>query len=170
MKKGFNRKKKSVIEYPNILSVIRPVPHSDELPITEPREIDLLSLDDAKSSEECSVSEPCTSRNKEFGITTEPHLINESELNDLVKDLDLPKVKAELLASRLKQSNLLQSGVKVCSFCTHQQSLAQFFSIKGGLLYCTDVGGITQKFGYSHKPEEWGLFNDTKSKSCIAAQ
>ena len=112
MKKGFNRKK-SVIEYPNIPSAIRPVPYSDKLLIPEPREIDLLSSDDAESSEECSVSEACTSRNEEFCITTKPHLINESELNDLVRDLDLPKVKVELLASRLKQWNLLQSGVKV---------------------------------------------------------
>ena len=60
-KKGFNRKKKFVIEYPNIPSAIRPVPHSYELPIPEPREIDLLSSDDAESSEERSVSEPYTS-------------------------------------------------------------------------------------------------------------
>ena len=79
IKKGFNRKKKSVIEYPNIPSAIRPVPHSDELPIAEPHSIDLLSSDDAESSKECSVSKPCTSRNEEFGSTTEPHLINESE-------------------------------------------------------------------------------------------
>ena len=103
IKKGFNRKKKFVIEYPNILSAILPVPHNDELPISEPREIDLLCSDDAESSEECSVSEPCTSRNEKLSITTEPHLINERELNDLVRDLDLPKVIAELLDSRLKQ-------------------------------------------------------------------
>ena len=116
-----------------------------------------MSSDDAESSEECSVSEACTSRNEEFCIT-KPHLINESELNDLVRDLDLPKVKVELLASTLKQWNLLQSGVKFCSFHSHQQSLAQFFSMKGGLVYCTDVGGIMQEFGYSHRPEEWRLF------------
>ena len=142
IEKRFNRKKKSVIEYPNIPSAIRPVPHSDELPIPESREIDLLSSDNAESSEECSVSKSCTSRNKKFGVATEPHLINECKLNDLVRDLDFPKVKAELLASRLKQWNLLQSGVKVCSFRTRQQSLAQFFSMKGKLVYCTDVGGI----------------------------
>ena len=107
IKKGFNRKKKSVIEYPNIPSAIRPVPYSYELPIPEPREIDLLSSDDAKSSEKCSLSKPCTPRNEEFGTTTELHLINESKLSDLVRDLDLPKVKAELLASRLEQWNLL---------------------------------------------------------------
>ena len=124
--KRFNRKKKSVIEYPDMPSAIRPVRHSDELPIPEPSEIDLLSSDDAESSEECSVSEPCISRNEEFGITTETHLINESELNDLVRSLDLPKVKAELLASRLKQWNLLQNGVKVSSFRTCQQSWPSF--------------------------------------------
>ena len=168
MKKGFNRKKKSVIEYPNIPSAIRPVRHSDELPIPEPREIELLSSDDAESSEERSVSEPCTSRNKEFSITTEPHLINESKLNALLRDLDLPKVKAKLLASRLKQWDLLQSGVKVCSFRTRQQSLAQFFSMKGGLIYCTDIGGVMQEFGYSHRPEEWRLFIDSSKLSLKA--
>ena len=132
MKKGFNRKKKFVIEYLNIPFAIRPVSHSDELPIPEPRKIDLLSSDDAESTEECSVSKPCTSRNETFFITTEPHLINGSELNDLLRDLDMPKFKAQLLAFRLKHWNLLQSGVKVCSFCTCQQFLAQFFSMKGG--------------------------------------
>ena len=125
MKKGFNRKKKSLIEYPNTPSAIRPVPHSYELPIPEPCEVDLLSSDDAESSEESCISEPSTSRNEEFGFTTsEPHLINESELNDLVRDLDLPKGKAELLASRLEQWNLLQSGINVCSFHTRQESFA----------------------------------------------
>ena len=30
--------------------------------------------------------------------------------------------------------------------------------MKWGLVYCTDVGGIMQEFGYSHRPEEWRLF------------
>ena len=168
IKKGFNNNKKFVIEYPNIPSAIRPVPHNDELLILEPREIDLLSSDDEESSEESSVSESCTSRNEEFGITTEPHLINESELNNLVRDSDFPKVKTELLDSRLKQWNLLLRGVKVCSFRTRQQFLAQFFSMIGGLVYCTDVGGIMQEFGYSHRPEEWRLFFDSSKLSLKA--
>ena len=70
-KKRFNRKKKSSIEYPNIPCAIRPVPRSDELPIPEPCEVDLLSSDDAGSGEESSISKSCTSRNEEFGITSE---------------------------------------------------------------------------------------------------
>ena len=45
----------------------------------------------------------------DFEQTTsnKPHLITQSELNDLVRDLHLPKNKAELLGSRLQQWNLL---------------------------------------------------------------
>ena len=88
MKKRFNRKKKSLIKYPNLPFAIRPVPHCDELPIAEPcEEADLLSSDYAESSDESSIFEPCTPRSVEFGNTTaEPHLINESELNDLVRE------------------------------------------------------------------------------------
>ena len=108
-----------LIEYPNIPSATRPVPHNDEPHIPEPYEIGLLSSDDAESSEESSISEPYTSRIEEFRITTsESHLFNESELNDLVSDLDLPKVNAELLASKFKKWNLIQSSVNVCSFRT----------------------------------------------------
>ncbi|GFS52431.1 hypothetical protein TNIN_188631 [Trichonephila inaurata madagascariensis] len=32
-----------------------------------------------------------------------PHRLNQAELSDLIRDLDLPKQKAELLASRLWQ-------------------------------------------------------------------
>ena len=87
-----------------------------------------MRSDDAQSSEESRVFEPYTSAYKEFVITTcEQHLINESELNDLVRDLNLPKVKTELLAFRLKQWNFLQNGVNVCSFRRRQQSFAQYF-------------------------------------------
>jgi len=34
-----------------------------------------------------------------------PHKLTQNELNDLVRDLELSKIKAELLASRMKQWN-----------------------------------------------------------------
>ncbi|KAJ8873975.1 hypothetical protein PR048_024815 [Dryococelus australis] len=39
-----------------------------------------------------------------------PQLFTQSELNDLVRDLDLPKQFAELFGSRLKGKNLLAHG------------------------------------------------------------
>ncbi|XP_018367698.1 PREDICTED: uncharacterized protein LOC108764129, partial [Trachymyrmex cornetzi] len=45
-----------------------------------------------------------------------PKLLSQSSLNDLVRELDLPKDKAELLGSRLKERNLLQPDVTFCCF------------------------------------------------------
>jgi hypothetical protein len=42
-----------------------------------------------------------------------PHKLTQNELNDLVRDLELPKVKAELLVSRMKQWKYLDEGVKI---------------------------------------------------------
>jgi hypothetical protein len=44
---------------------------------------------------------------------TVPHLISQSELNDTVKDPNLSKIQAALMASRLQGWNLTQQGVKV---------------------------------------------------------
>ncbi|KAK4871575.1 hypothetical protein RN001_015699 [Aquatica leii] len=41
------------------------------------------------------------------GKTKDPEIFNRAELNDLIRDLNLPKAGAELLASRLKNKNLL---------------------------------------------------------------
>jgi hypothetical protein len=35
-------------------------------------------------------------------VSESPHKLTQNELNDLVHDLELPKVKAELLASKMK--------------------------------------------------------------------
>ena len=170
LKKGYNKKKKNSIQYPNIPSALRPVSHSAELPAPEPC---IKSSDEAESmgdSSSCN-SESCSLKQDEFvenASTSEPHLINESELNDLVRDLDLPISEAELLGSRLKQWGLLEKGVNVSSFRTRQQSFAQFFSMTEGLVFCNDVDGIMEKFGSSHKPEEWRLFIDSSKHSLKA--
>ena len=42
------------------------------------------------------------------------HRNTQEELNDLVRDLDLAKSKAELLGSRLQQWNILKENVRIC--------------------------------------------------------
>jgi hypothetical protein len=42
-----------------------------------------------------------------------PHILTQNELNDLVRDLELPKVKAKELTSRIKQCKYLDEGVKI---------------------------------------------------------
>jgi len=42
-----------------------------------------------------------------------PHKLTQDEHNNVVSDLELPKVKAKLLASRMKQWKYLDEGLKI---------------------------------------------------------
>ena len=46
----------------------------------------------------------------------EPHWITQEDLNDLARDLYPSKQQSELLASRLKQWNLVQEDARITSF------------------------------------------------------
>ena len=63
----------------------------------------------------------------DFPELTVPHLISQSEINDLERDLSLSKIQAELLASRLQRWNVLQQGVKRVKHEKPQKSLLSFF-------------------------------------------
>jgi hypothetical protein len=54
-------------------------------------------------------------------MSAEPHRVTQNELNQLVRDMELPKGKAELLASRLQQWNLLDDNVNVSAFRSRQK-------------------------------------------------
>jgi len=60
-----------------------------------------------------------------------PHKLTQKELNDLVRDLELPKVKAELLASRMKQWKYLDEGVKITLYRYRQKNLEEFLTMEG---------------------------------------
>ncbi|KAL4705674.1 hypothetical protein ACJJTC_011236 [Scirpophaga incertulas] len=47
------------------------------------------------------------------GISNDPKCFSQNELDDLVRDLDLSKQASELLASKLKEKNLLFSNTKI---------------------------------------------------------
>ncbi|XP_073533089.1 uncharacterized protein [Phyllobates terribilis] len=110
IRKGVSRKKKWTLQYPNLPSAIRPVPHTEKLPV--PKAPETFSVESSEEEEGAWCHEASSSHDPDFlsATSTEPHLITQSDLNDLVSDLDLPKIKAELLGSRLQQWNLLASN------------------------------------------------------------
>ena len=57
----------------------------------------------------------------------DPRLFDQESLNDLVRDLQLGKGKNELLASRLKERNLLKPGVTVSYYRRRTAELEVFF-------------------------------------------
>ena len=57
-------------------------------------------------------------------------MITQEDLNDLARDLYLSKQQSELLASRLKQWNLVQEDVRITSFRNRNKDLASFFDME----------------------------------------
>ena len=80
--------------------------------------------------------------------------------------MELPKVKAELLASRMKQWKYLDEGVKISLYRYRQKNLEEFFTMEGTLVACKDVDGLFKALNMSHRSDEWRLFIDS-SKSVL---
>ena len=103
--KGYNKRNKHKLQYPNLASALRPIPHSEKIPVptfTELSEIDDeelgLFFDSSQTDEDSELDfQPSSS------FSERPLLFNQSELNDLVRDLNLSKHASELLASRLQE-------------------------------------------------------------------
>jgi len=96
--------------YPNIPSAIWSVPHGDGLPVPEPPDNFAMYSDEEDSvSSNSEEQQPSDSRDADYLPSTDfsSHKFTEGEISDLIMDLKLPINKAELLASRLQQWNLL---------------------------------------------------------------
>ena len=90
--------------YPNISSAIRTVPHTEGLPVPVPSQQYILDSDDEPTVNREKTPQPSASTDGNFTTDlqfNESHRITQEELNDLIRDFDLPKSKAELLGSRL---------------------------------------------------------------------
>lgn len=173
IKKGISRKKKLSIKYPNILSAIRPVPHGDDLPVPNPPgDYSLESDEDEDSTKEIShlCLKASTSEDSDYApdSLSEPHRLTQGDLSDLIRDLDLPKDKAELLGSRLKQWNLLEPNVNVSIYRKRQKDFLPYFKKDNNLIVCCDVNGLMTALNVVYKPQDWRLFIDASKLSLKA--
>ena len=98
-----------------------------------------------------------------------PKLFTQTDLNDLVRDLDLTKNSAELLASRLKDKNLSALGIVVSFYRNRERDLVQFFRMEDKFVFCGDINGLLNAMGCEYEPTDWRLFmNSSKRKlKCV---
>ena len=130
-----------------IPSAIRPVPHTEDLRVPVPLQQYILDSDDEPTKKREKTPQPSTSTDADFAADlqfNEFHRITQGELNDLIRDLDLPKSKAEMLGSRLQQWNLLKENVRISVYCKKHEVLVQFFKMEMGLVACNDIDGLMQ--------------------------
>ena len=95
---------------------------------------------------------------------------DQDELNDLVRDLGLSKTNSELLASRLKEKNVLSPGTSITFYRTREAELLVFFSElstgNGHFVYCNNVNGLLTHMGVkNYVPDVWRLFIDSSKRS-----
>jgi hypothetical protein len=72
-----------------------------------------------------------------------PRLFTQSELNDVIRDLGLPKEKAELFGSRMKEKKLLATGTSMYWYRSREQEFTSYFLQDGDLVYCCNIPGLT---------------------------
>lgn len=170
---GFNNKNKKHIQYPDIASVTKPVLHSEGVPYpslpstsSKENEPELMEteMDGTISSQDINLDDLHEFEFKD----SEPHLISQSELNDLIRDLQLSKSKSELLASRLQQWNLLASDTRVTFYRSRGDQFTKYFESKDGYQYCHDIRGLFKSMCQSYDAEEWRLFIDSSKVSLKA--
>ena len=85
------------------------MPHDEDNPVPlPPAAADIESDDGSDYTDDTRLYEPA-----EFKSVKHPHLINQEELNDLVRDLELSRQKVKSLGSCLQEWNLLAEGTQI---------------------------------------------------------
>ncbi|GFY63775.1 uncharacterized protein TNIN_182211 [Trichonephila inaurata madagascariensis] len=90
--------------------------------------------------------------------------LNQSKSSDIVRDLDLPKQKAELRSSR-QQWNILLPGIKITEYRTREKNLLHFFEKKEHVVACIDVNDLMNFMSLSYDPNNWRLLIDSSKLS-----
>ena len=167
--KGISSKSKHTVKYPNLPSAMRPVPHSEDLPIPHPpTHLTLEDESEYEAATEVSNEEQGDATFETRTCSCEPHLLTQDELNDLVRDLKFSKTQAELLGSKLRGWNLLQKDTRVCFFLNRQEEFQDFYSEENDLVYCNNIRAVMDILDHERKTTEWRLFIDSSKTSLKA--
>lgn len=164
---GFSRRTKDSIIYAKVRSVELPIPHSEDRPVPVPP-IDMTMLDDSQVTDSLVIPASVDPSMYEPSAYIAYDPFSQEALSDLIRDLNLGKSESELLASRLKDRNMLLPGVRVCFYRERNKELTEFFANKGSLCYCDDIEGLFSRLNIEYNRSEWRLFLDA-SKSSLKA-
>ena len=114
----WNQRKKKDWYFPDIESARRPISHCAEVPVFTSlpdliaNEMLLEAMDDTDSSDS-NISSSSSMTATASSLSKKPKAFSQGQLNDLVRDLDLSKESSEILAPRLDEHGILNSGIKI---------------------------------------------------------
>ena len=74
-----------------------------------------------------------------FEDNSEPVFFSQAALNDLIRNLDLPKSKAAILGQALYDRKLLGPDCVFSCYRDRQKSYVEFFAEEDQITYCKDI-------------------------------
>ena len=142
---AINRKNKHCVQYPDVPSAIRPVPHGPDLPVPEP-DVAIESSSEPESDNTADREEDEEYMPEE---NDKPVPLTQADLNDLTRDLNLSKESAQLLGSRLRENNLLAPGTTFYWYRERGREFRQFFTTQrdSPLVYCNNIVDLMKSMG-----------------------
>lgn len=96
-------------------------------------------------------------------INIGPKLVTQPRLDNMCRRLELSQRKSQLLASMLKEDNLLSSEVTIISQKHRQAAYIPFFQTEGDLTFCKDINALMEKMEINYDVEDWRLFIDASA-------
>lgn len=124
--------------------------------------------DESESDDNDDSETDYASSNKKSAV---PSLVSLSELNDLVRNLGLPKDGSEYLASFLKEKNLLEPETKISFYRNRDSEFRKYFvkDENSSLVFCTDIKGLINGLKENcYEATDWQLFIDSSKRSIKA--
>ena len=174
---GFNKKNRKNILYPSIPSATRPILHCDENPVPIFKELLDIPVSAASLAQD-PVPQESTESDSDPGslddyndidyheCSLEPNRFNQDDLSDLIRDLNLSKESAELLASRLKERNFLQAKTNVTFYRNRDAAFLLYFKQYEEIAVCDEVEPLLMERGiYHYDATSWRLFIDSSTRS-----
>lgn len=186
---GINRKNIKSLQYPEVPTLVKPVEKNTD--IDDERASSIASMESMSISDNSNINEKkeekedeeeeeasddgSASTRSEYYVTSDqdkaPKTINQEQMNDLVRDLGLPKDKAEFLASYMKHNNWLSKGTRVSYYRNREENFRKYFTKieEPSLVYCNNVEELMNELQTGiYKDDEWRLFIDSSKQSLKA--
>ena len=125
----------------------------------------LEAMDDTESSNS-SISSSSSMATAASSLSAKPKLFSQGQLNDLVRDLGHSKESCEIVASRLGEHGILDSGTKIKFYRDRDDLLIRFFTMEDDLVCCNNIQGLSSEMSLpEYNPDEWRLFIDSSKRS-----
>ena len=163
--KGIKQNKHHV-QYPNVSSVIRSIPHGSDLPVLEPDD-NMEYSSNSKHSDMTVVAGDDAYKPEE---DDQPVSLTQAEFNDQRQDQNLSKESVQLLSSHLKEKLLLAPGTMFYWYRHCKRVLRQFFTFhdRSSLVYSNNIAGLIRSMSLEYDAKERRLFINSSSTSLKA--